>query len=252
MPVLLPHDHFTFNAKTKIQDITSSFLHTHQFNYFQYLRCYIDGSVGLLTNETGLLELFQHIDNQPVIFSSYTEEHQKVSSFWFLWDEELPDMPVQMAREKFNLRNGITYVRRTQFYYDMIAVTTAFDPMNGGSFYLNKIKAIEQFINDFDVEHQDLLALMDKNPILLPEPYRDCNYDRLCLTQGKIDVQGKTGLTHITAQELACLRGLLQGLSYKNTAKRLHLSPRTVETYIQRIKARTGFANLTELERLLY
>lgn len=232
-------EHPAFLLKSKVQEATREFLDSFGFNYFQYLRCYADGSIGLLTNHTGLLENFDSFENSPVIFSSYDD----APSYWFLWDESLPEFPVQMAREQFNFRHGLTYVRRSKNYYDMIAVAVANEQNHPGGFYLNKQSAILQFIRDFDKENKDLLTLMEQNPIALSEPHRDVNYKNLCLATGRIPL----GDTYITAQELACLRSLLQGDSHKQIAAELSISPRTVETYVKRMKMRTGYANLQDL-----
>lgn len=251
MPLKLSLDNPTWLLKSKIQEVSLNFLNSFGFSYFQYLRCYADGSIGLLTNNTSLLEYFPLVENSPVVFSSFTEEHQNAPDYWFLWDEELPEFPVQLAREKFNIRNGITFVRRSKFYYDMIAVALPAEQENPGSFYLNKIKAIEQFIREFDADNKDLIQLMNKNPISLPEPYRDANYQNICLRQGRIAVMGQSGKTYITAQELACLRLLMQGDSYKQIAKQLNVSPRTVDTYVLRMKQRTGLSTHQEIERMI-
>ncbi len=251
MTLKIDINHSIFTLKEKVQEVSSDFLNTFGLNYFQYLRCYDNGAIGLLTNHTGLFEYFQHIKNQPVVFSSLEKENEQAVSYWFLWDQSLPEMPVQLAREQFKLCNGLTLVRRSKNYYDMIAVATPTDTGDSAAFYLNKLKTIEQYINDFDKQHQDLIMVMDNNRLELPEAYRDVNYQNLCLKQGKFPVLGKNERTYITIQELACLRLLCSGMTYKYCAKTLNLSPRTVETYIQRIKQRTGFSSLSELERML-
>ena len=251
MSLSIALSHPTFELKPKIQELTNGFLTTHGFSYFQYLRCYDNGAIGLLANDTRLMEHFQHVDNAPVVFSSFTEEHKQTPSYWFLWDEALPPAPVQLAREKFNIRNGLTWVRRSKHYYDMIAVALPQEQPNPGTFYLNKLKAIQQFIAEFDKTNKDFIKLMDKNPIALPEAYRDINYQDICLQKGKINILGHLGETYITSQELSCLRLLFQGMTQKQIAQMLELSPRTVETYLQRVKSRTGFASLVELEGLI-
>lgn len=251
MTLHIPLDHPILTVRTKVQEVSKNFLANFGFSYFQYLRCFADGSFGLLTNNTGLMEYFQHVNHSPVIFSSFKNEHEKAHSYWFLWDEELSASPVQLAREKFNIRNGLTLVRRAKNYYDMIAVGLPYEPDNPGSFYLNKLKAIDQFINNFDIDNKDLIELMNKNSILLPEAYRDVNYKDICLSKGKLIVPGKYGETYITAQELAVLRLLFQGAANKKIAQMLKISPRTVETYMLRVKQRTGFSTRLELERMM-
>lgn len=93
---------------------------------------------------------------------------------------------------------------------------------------------------------------MAKSAIVLPQAYRDVNYQGMCLTQGKISFRGKAGITYLTTQELACIRFILQGLSYKQTAQMLEISPRTVETYLIRVKRRTGYSSYFEFERIIH
>lgn len=251
MSLQISLDHPTLALKAKVQEVSGNFLETFGFSYFQYLRCFADGSIGLLTNDTGLMEYFQHVNNSPVVFSSFENEYENAHSYWFLWDEKLPESPVQLAREKFNIRNGLTLVRRSKNYYDMIAVALPSEQANPSSFYLNKLRAIEQFVNEFDADNKDLIALMNKNPIVLPDTYRDVNYKKICLTKGKITVAGKYGATHITAQELACLRLFIQGVSHKKIAQELEISSRTIETYMMRVKQRTGLSTRAEIERMM-
>lgn len=253
MPIEITLDHPIFTLRDRVQE-ASCFLHeVFGFNYFQYLRCYADGSVNCLTNHTGLFEIAREYHDQPIVFSSFEEEHENVPFYWFLWDEALPPTaPVQLAREKFNFHNGLTLVRRTKHHYDMIAVALPYEHSNPGSFYLNKIKAIEQFIYEFDKQNKDLLCIMDKSAIALPQAYRDVNYQEMCLSQGKINVQGQTGMTYLTTQELTCLRLVLQGFSHKQIAHMLEISHRTVETYLIRAKQRTGYASYSGLERIMY
>lgn len=251
MSIQIATNSHTLQLEPRIREITKSFLTTFGFSYFQYLRCFADGSIGLLTNDTNLIKHFQQVDNSPVVFSSFETTHKNSHSYWFLWDEALPKSPVQLAREKFHIHHGITLVRRNKHYYDMIAIALAHSQSNPGSFYLNKLKAIEQFINEFDLNHRDLIRVMDSNPIVLPESYRDINYQKICLSQGRIQVHGKNALTYVTTQELACLRLLCQGFPYKRIAQMLNISVRTVETYLRRVKQRTDFSTQAEVEKLI-
>ena len=54
----------------------------------------------------------------------------------------------------------------------------------------------------------------------------------------------------MTARELDVLRLVAQGLSSRDIAERLYLSPRTVEKHVERLLAKTGAANRTALAAL--
>jgi DNA-binding CsgD family transcriptional regulator len=234
-----------------INDYCKDFFSQHGFNYFQYLRCYIDGSFSLLTNNMGLTEEFAKFPDSQLIFSSFDEGDSQKYSYWFLWDEELPDFPVSLARDKFGLHHGLTLVRRSRNYYDMIAVALPNAKNNINTFYLNKQKIIENFINNFDKNNLDLLRYLAKHSIQLPYVNRDVNYQKICLSNNKIKILGREKMTYITGQELACVQLLLQGATIKQIADLLKISPRTVETYFNRIKLRTGFTNKADFSSII-
>lgn len=251
MPLYIPNNHPTIVLSGKLNEICQFFLNQHGLNYFQYLRCYEDGSIGLLHNNNSLLRHFAELDFP--IFSSYNYEHKSLHSYYFLWDEELPYFPVYLARKYHNIHHGITFVRRTKDYYDMIAFGMPEERSNAASYYLTRLKAMEEFIIHFDCNNKDLIVTMGQNPIALPELNRDKNYKELCLqsSRHRFSVTGKWGDTYITPQELSCLKLLLQGYSYKEIGSQLVLSPRTIETYITRVKTRTGINGHREFKKLL-
>jgi DNA-binding CsgD family transcriptional regulator len=55
---------------------------------------------------------------------------------------------------------------------------------------------------------------------------------------------------HLSQRELQCLKLISAGLSIKDTAKELLLSPRTVETNLNRIKDKTGVSYKSELIKI--
>jgi two-component system response regulator FixJ len=62
-------------------------------------------------------------------------------------------------------------------------------------------------------------------------------------------IQLKNGAS-LTGQETAVLQSLLNGDSTKLTAEKLGISPKTVETYRARIRAKAQTRNTVELVRL--
>ncbi|MEV4561487.1 helix-turn-helix transcriptional regulator [Kitasatospora sp. NPDC049285] len=54
----------------------------------------------------------------------------------------------------------------------------------------------------------------------------------------------------LSPREIEVLGHLAQGLTYSTIARRLQLSPHTVETYLRRIRAKTGSANRAQLALL--
>jgi hypothetical protein len=70
MALSLSGNHPIFQLEGQMQDICGSFLARHGFSYFQYLRCYADGSMAALLSYAGLFRHFLELDF-PTLFSYY-------------------------------------------------------------------------------------------------------------------------------------------------------------------------------------
>jgi DNA-binding CsgD family transcriptional regulator len=242
----------TLQLQPKIEEITKPFLEQNGFNYFQYLRCYNDGSYSMLANDIKILKLFANLSNKiPLIYSSFEEENQTKFSYWFLWEESLPKQPVELVKKEVGLHNGLTFVRRAKKHYDMIAVALPKHINNQGTFYLNKKHLIEEFIIGFDANQKSLIESINKNPIQLPIFNRDQNFDRIPLTNGGIELQVGNKKAQLSCQELKVLHLYIKGISYKQIAKILSISERTVETYLLRMKLKCNFNTISELHKLI-
>lgn len=60
----------------------------------------------------------------------------------------------------------------------------------------------------------------------------------------RISLSGGLYLTH---REAECMHWMLRGCTMKNIASKLHLSPRTIEYYLKRLKERWGCKSKKEL-----
>lgn len=241
----VPFDHHIFESSQDMQSICSSFFASNGLSYFQYYRVYDDGSVFALLNNTTILKRFLELDFPS--FSSFKEGDKRRESYWFMWDEELPWLPVQIARD-LGVYHGLTYVRRFKNHYDMIGFGMPSERSNAASYYMSNRDMLKNFITYFEKEHGEIINASRRNSIMLRENNRDANYKQLCLGKNmrfEIDVSGTK--TYLTPQEMSCMNLKNQGLSFKEIGRVLEISPRSVETYLQRIKIRTGIMNLREL-----
>ncbi|MCE2715784.1 MAG: helix-turn-helix transcriptional regulator [Pseudomonadota bacterium] len=244
--IKIANNHPLLQLGPKVKESSNDFFKTYNLNYFQYLRCYRDGSIACLLSDPSLFLKFinsSYID-KPVVFSSMAKEQ----SYWFLWDEKLPREPIVLAKEEKNWNHGLTLVKRYPDYYDMIAVAMSEASSSSSSYYMSHLETIKTFMINFPMHAPDLFQAIVKNPIFLPEQNRDINYQKMCL---KGDQRRSFGNVHITPQELKCLTLRLQGFSHKEIANMCDLSSRTVETYLNRIKSRSGFSNKRKLRELL-
>jgi hypothetical protein len=65
--IKLENNHTLLNLTPMVREASNAFLNSHGLNYFQYLRCYKDGSISFLLSDPSLFLRFTHLD-APVIF----------------------------------------------------------------------------------------------------------------------------------------------------------------------------------------
>ncbi|GAA3190055.1 MULTISPECIES: response regulator transcription factor [Streptomyces] len=59
-------------------------------------------------------------------------------------------------------------------------------------------------------------------------------------------------LSSLTPREREVLGHLVQGETYRTIARRMGLSPHTVDTYLRRLRSKTGATNRTQLVALAF
>jgi DNA-binding CsgD family transcriptional regulator len=145
---------------------------------------------------------------------------------------------------EFNIANGFTFVERYEDYYYMFGFGAPVANKRTIDTYFNSLNSMHDFLQAFKHQQRKLITDMDKHRIKVPKSRQDCNLNKMLMNSNQ-----RTG--HLTPQELACIKGLAKGLSYKDIAKSLNLSPRTVETYLNRVRLRFDLHHKRELVELL-
>lgn len=259
MSLLLSDSHPAFTLSAPLVEYCGHFLQKHNLNYFQVIRVNQDGSSTLLTNRPDFTRFsidFALKNNVPLIYSCAKKEVVDPSSYYFLWEPNLPAQPVAMVRNEFNICNGLTFVERFPTHYYMIAIGAPLDNHGVLDFYLNNIELIRNFIRGFRMEQQSLMQTLESQPLILAKPLQDENLESMLLdtrlsVRQRIPVTFKNHKSYITLKEYECIKQIPLGLSAKEIAKRLKLSPRTVEQYFERVKIRVGCRSKRDLIQLL-
>lgn len=239
--------HSSVDLSAALQSAAEPFLATLGCHYFQYLKVFRDGSFSYVTTQPHwdafTYELLQNT-NQPAVYShidGYTLDKNK---FTFLWEPNLPKEPVGLARE-FDITSGFTFVERYEDHYYMFGFGAPATNNRAIDRYFNSLNDMHDFLQKFKYQQRKLIADIDKRRFNVPKSRQDSNLDQMLWHSDK-------QAHHLTLQELACLKGLAKGLSYKDIAKSLQISPRTVETYLNRVRQRFNLHHKRELVALLY
>jgi hypothetical protein len=198
-------------------------------NYFQYLKVFRDGSFSFVTTQPkwdAFTVTLLNTTNMPAVYSHIDGHTLDKNKFTFLWDPNLPKKPVDLARE-FNITSGFTFVERYEDYYYMFGFGAPETNHRAIDAYFNSLNNMHDFLQTFKYQQRKLITDIDKHRFNVPKSRQDSNLARMLLSGKKVN--------HLTSQELACIKGLAKGLSYKEIAKSLNISHRTVETYLNRV-----------------
>ncbi|MGB0935373.1 MAG: helix-turn-helix domain-containing protein [Alphaproteobacteria bacterium] len=67
------------------------------------------------------------------------------------------------------------------------------------------------------------------------------------LLRDQFELVSEVGTCHITLREYQCIQGIKAGKTYKEIAREMGVSPRSVESYLQRLKVRSGLQTRAQL-----
>lgn len=263
MSLLISDSHPALTLSAPFKEHCDVFLKKHNLNYFQYIRVNKDGSSSLLTNKVDFTSFaLQHAikANVPLIYSCVKKEILNPNSYYFLWEPNLPVAPVAMARNEFNICNGLTFVERYPTHYTMIAFGAPHNNLGILDFYLNNIDILSNFIQEFKIKQSDVLQKLEGQPLILPPPQMDENLQEMLLKQSanikntkkQYPVTFANRVSYITQKEYECIRQLPYGLSAKQIGRALNISQRTVEQYFERVRTRVGCSTKAQLIQLLF
>ncbi len=157
--------------------------------------------------------------------------HELVSGF-NMWDH-LPYAPPEVYghARSFGIAHGLTILQQHGDYCDSFVFATR--PGNSliNNFYLNQKELLLDFIKDFYNQMAILIIDLENHKITMPNnPIKQSN-----------------PVLTLTVRQRECALLLAQGSKTKEIAKKLLLSPRTVESHIDTLREKFQVKNRPEL-----
>lgn len=166
-------------------------------------------------------------------YGLYEEDIEGFVSSYNMWDH-LPYAPSQIyefARNKHNQAHGLTIVKQHGEYCDFFSFSAAPNNHKINNFYLNQKDLFEAFTQDFYEKLAPTLDDLSNHRIIVPSQTKPKNH----------------ALSLISPRQLECAQLIAKGLSSKEVARTLHLSPRTVDEYIDILKKKFNVKNRPQL-----
>jgi DNA-binding CsgD family transcriptional regulator len=159
---------------------------------------------------------------------------ERYESSFMMWDH-FKFGPYQKAyeflRNQHKLFHGLTIIQQHGAYCDFFLFATYDRNATINNFYLNNKELFLDFIERFYEE--------------LKETIEDVSRCRIELPIKQLAINDAPGL--FSPRQLECGRLVTKGLTSKEIARELKLSPRTVEDYIHILKKKSGAKNRAQL-----
>ncbi|MBY0461750.1 MAG: helix-turn-helix transcriptional regulator [Alphaproteobacteria bacterium] len=189
-------------------------------------------------------------------FLNAIKETSLNSYSYFLWPNGSDCLLVQNCLQKIGLVRGLTIYKR---YKDRIE-TWWFASKNElsipNSITKSSVAPFQEFIRYFD-QKQESNNLLCLSPFVKYSVSVDMSHNRSNFEKAEdfiayinsnrfiMNIEGKSVL--LSKREWECLSEMAQGKTYKGVANSLSLSPRTVEHYLNQIRAKTGVSYKSKL-----
>ena len=208
-------------------------------NSFEYVRYHFNGfGFTLATYDSKFTEDFFRFELHP----SLSELYLYPSSYAYVdeifckscyakdparWKKNIELLYPLQIRERFYI------LKKEKTYVDIFGFIKKNSDVLSAQVYLENLPYINNFISVFEKKAERLISDCEKEKVKLGNSFFDfdLNQDKnilTCLESNKI--------IHITDRQQQCLSLVAKGYTMKSAAKKLMISPRTVEHHLQNIK----------------
>ncbi len=247
MKTPLSEHHPLFNIGLRIREHANDFLVSHNLSYFQFARVYTDGSGFGLSNKPEFILEYTRCIGKTV--SAISGEQVDKQCYFYLWDEHFSSEMIQLA-QVHGIHKTLGLVERFPTHYNLIAFGRPHQNTPSIEAYLNQLEEMRNFVKGFKKTCKDWLHEAELHRLEIPPSLQDDNHERMFWPKRHIAILYKNMQREISLREYECLHLLMNGLTLKEIASELTLSPRTVETHLENCKTKFDCRDRSNLRDL--
>jgi len=224
-------------ALTSCEDITQimlPYLKRHGMTVFNYYRIYSNSTLVRLSTDSEWTKHYFKMNymNNLTVPPSYIAKPKN----YYIWMEEDCPLMLKDAALNFNTSNGISIaVRHKDSIEYFCFATTLKNKTIINDFYINNLDLLNTYSLHFKDQAQSIIKLCDKNRII----FSNASLAAQTLSNDLEFFNSKQAITpahkKLTKLQRDC-GNLLSGLSHKDIAAKVNLSPSTIETHLDNMK----------------
>ncbi len=245
--------YLTDDCCNQIREICKNFFELTSITYFNFVRIYNDGSrIDIHHNRQWMKFVHKNHSQYSLIVEEKPEYVTPLCIVWDLILDVKEDSLIKIAREKFGIDHGVTLVKPFYGFVEFYYFATSKDREDLNLFYINN----QYVLNTFSLYFKDKASLILKNAenyrITFPDKHpKWLKTQSLAVTEKKkFDAEKlfeicpikkyilntNDSALQLSLREAECLTYTFDGLSPKEIGKKLGISFRTVQGYIDNIK----------------
>jgi len=242
--------HVAYTHAVDIAEICKPLFEQCHLNYFDYAKVYFDDSVlSLLSDADWFHHYFTH---KYPISSTVIEEGIH------LWQNYLPEQCVKDLATDFGYHNGITIFNKTENFIEFVDFAAPSDHQGVIDYYFNHLDLLKDFVLYFKEKAGELINQANKQRFIIPNALRGDylanksykEFQDLIKTQ-KIHLNFRSRNVILSKREYEVILQLAKGMTAKQAAGKLSISPRTVESHLENAKNKTSCNFKYELVEIL-
>lgn len=255
------NDNHIFIKSTEYIKIICEPLYQVGVTYFEHRRAWKDDSRIYLSNNVERMK--QLIMTESADMTDYGELMKANYILWqstpFLLSKKASIAQLEkmrISKEFFNIDNGIVLVKKRTNYTDYYSFASVRNNTKIIAYYLTNLDFLKKFILFFMEKAADLLKAAYANKIYLKRISQNhCDHDNnksMELKINKIFVHTESSDGFITIKEFDCLKSVAHGKSFKETARQLGISERSVEHYLYNARNKLNISTMGELINIFW
>jgi DNA-binding CsgD family transcriptional regulator len=243
----------------KINSICAPLKDYFGINYFGYWRVFNDGRYILVSNNRCFQEVIACYDFcfRSEYFSEMTQYLYKKELYKKMWPNNVKDGAIKILQEN-GLYNGFNIIREKEETIETYFFATDKARPLIKEFYLNNSAVLEEFISYFhkmgydlcdpsDVRKQGISPYLRKTYPYIENIFEGVNlwekkkleFNLLINSKLQEEIKEVTRRNYLSPREFQCLTHISTGKTAKEIALILNISPRTVETHVDKIRLKT-------------
>lgn len=260
---------FNHENSQKIQDICAPLQQCFRIKHFAYLRAFNDGRYIVLTNNHSFIKMVSGHDLhfRSKHFSKMPRSLFKKGLNKQIWPTNVRDECIEIANAH-GIYNGYNVVREKKGTLEAYLFSTDKEHPLINDFYRDHFSLLEEFITYFHKLGHDLCDPSDTTKFGV-SPHLKKTYPHIerifegthlwekeagelkLLFDSRIqrEIAEIAKANHLTPRELQCLLHLSDNKTIKEIGQTLNISPRTVETHIDKIRLKTACVTQNEIIR---